>query len=89
LLIFGCGIQIKPISREVHEYLRSIQLPYELQSSVSACGTFNILNDEDRRVAACIIALKEEEYESIMSKREERKRKTESPYRFIHPSLKK
>jgi len=62
LLLFGCGPVPKPISASLNRFLTEMRIPYELQSTPHACGTFNILNEEGRRVVACIVALTPEEH---------------------------
>lgn len=58
LLIIGCGAEIRhDFNRSYRETLKRQGVVIELLNSVDACATFNILNAEDRRVAAAILSL--------------------------------
>jgi uncharacterized protein len=56
VIVFGCGPVVKPIDPSVHHYLRTLNIPYELMSTHSAMGTFNLMNEEYRKVAAFVVA---------------------------------
>lgn len=52
VILFGCGPTQQPIDPSVHHFLRTLNLPYELLSTQAAMGTFNLMNEEYRRVVA-------------------------------------
>lgn len=62
LLIFGCGTQASAVDPSVHHFLKTLNIPYELLSTNSAMGTFNLMNEEFRKVIACIIRLDSDEH---------------------------
>lgn len=55
VVLFGCGSVAKSIDPSVHHYLRTLNIPYELMSTYNAMGTFNLMNEEFRKVAAFTI----------------------------------
>ncbi len=68
-LIFGTGATLRPLPPATHEFLQMLRVPYECMTTHRACGTFNILNEEGRRVVACVLRLTDEEHAKY-SKRE-------------------
>ncbi|ETW05040.1 hypothetical protein H310_04085 [Aphanomyces invadans] len=56
ILVLGCGKRIpKLLKPELAEYLKFNGIVVEYVDSFNACATFNILNAEDRKVAAAIL----------------------------------
>ncbi|EQC29405.1 hypothetical protein SDRG_12868 [Saprolegnia diclina VS20] len=56
ILVLGCGKRIaKQLEPSLVEYLKSNGIVVEYLDSFNACATFNILNAEDRKVAAAIL----------------------------------
>jgi len=55
VILFGCGSAAKAIDPSVHHYLRTLNIPYELMSTYNAMGTFNLMNEEYRKVAAFVL----------------------------------
>uniref|UniRef100_F0WYN3 NADH dehydrogenase [ubiquinone] 1 alpha subcomplex assembly factor 3 n=1 Tax=Albugo laibachii Nc14 TaxID=890382 RepID=F0WYN3_9STRA len=56
LLLVGCGERIQhDLDPDVREYLRMHGIVVECLDSANASATFNILNAEDRRVAAALL----------------------------------
>jgi len=68
-LIFGTGATLRPLPPAVHEFLSIMKVPYECMTTHRACGTFNLLCEENRRVVACVLRLSAEEH-SLYTKRE-------------------
>lgn len=69
LILFGCGATAKPLDPSLHHYLRTLNIPYELMSTYNAMGTFNLMNEEYRKVAAFVITYDHKEhYEKEMAK---------------------
>jgi uncharacterized protein len=56
-LIIGTGRDIAPLPRAAAEALRAAGLRFEPMSTGSAIRMFNIMLGEDRKVAACLIAV--------------------------------
>ncbi|KUF96033.1 hypothetical protein AM588_10010595 [Phytophthora nicotianae] len=56
ILVLGCGERINHgLAPELKELLKTNGIVVEYLDSVNACATFNILNAEDRRVAAALL----------------------------------
>ncbi|RMX62617.1 hypothetical protein KXD40_004067 [Peronospora effusa] len=56
ILVLGCGERINHgIAPELKEMLKVNGIVVEYLDNVNACATFNILNAEDRRVAAALL----------------------------------
>lgn len=56
ILVLGCGARIQHnLASELKEMLKVNGIVVEYLDSVNACATFNILNAEDRKVAAAIL----------------------------------
>lgn len=54
--MLGCGQRIQhTLDPEIKQFLKVNGIVVEYLDSVNACATFNILNAEDRRVAAAIL----------------------------------
>eukprot|EP01027_Heterolobosea_sp_BB2_P000970 GEZU01001461.1.p1 GENE.GEZU01001461.1~~GEZU01001461.1.p1 ORF type:complete len:268 (-),score=47.60 GEZU01001461.1:40-801(-) len=56
ILLIGTGEKKEHLSNELVAYFAEIGINVETMSSVHAASTFNILNQEDRNVAAAIIS---------------------------------
>lgn len=70
VILFGCGATPKPIPPSVHHYLRTLNIPYELLSTHATMGTFNIMNEEYRKVmAVCVAYDHEDHYQHDLIKR--------------------
>jgi len=59
ILLIGTGGKQTPISPQILEELARKRVGVEVMSTANACGTFNILNQEERRVAACLLTLEQ------------------------------
>ncbi|MEM9061728.1 MAG: Mth938-like domain-containing protein [Pseudomonadota bacterium] len=57
VLLIGMGAEIAPLPREVRVALDAAGIGLDLMSTPSACRTFNVLLNEDRRVAAVLTAV--------------------------------
>lgn len=56
ILVLGCGAKIRhDLAPELKEFLKVNGIVVEYVDTVNACATFNILNAEDRKVAAAIL----------------------------------
>ena len=56
ILLLGCGKRISHgLAPELKEMLKVNGIVVEYLDNVNACATFNILNAEDRRVAAALL----------------------------------
>lgn len=56
ILVLGCGERIShTLAPELKEMLKVNGIVVEYLDTVNACATFNILNAEDRRVAAALL----------------------------------
>jgi uncharacterized protein len=56
ILVLGCGERINHgLAPELKEMLKLNGIVVEYLDTVNACATFNILNAEDRRVAAALL----------------------------------
>mmetsp|Transcript_6818 Transcript_6818/g.17420 ORF Transcript_6818/g.17420 Transcript_6818/m.17420 type:complete len:187 (-) Transcript_6818:391-951(-) len=55
VLVVGSGSRFHPISREVKEFLYEQNIGHEVSDTPTAISTFNILQQEGRRVAAALI----------------------------------
>ena len=55
LLLIGCGTGAKPIKPNLLVELKNTGINVEPMDTGAACRTFNVLNAEDRRVAAALI----------------------------------
>lgn len=55
IFILGTGPHMVAPSKEVMQFLRSLNVPFEFMSTFHAASTFNILNEEDRNVAAALV----------------------------------
>ncbi|KAH9110676.1 hypothetical protein LEN26_013667 [Aphanomyces euteiches] len=56
ILVLGCGKRIpRLLDPSLVDYLKSHGIVVEYVDSFNACATFNILNAEDRKVAAAIL----------------------------------
>ncbi len=57
LLIIGCGRQLVRISEDLRQFLKQAGIVVEPMDTGAACRTFNVLQGEQRRIAAALIAL--------------------------------
>lgn len=56
ILVLGCGERIQHnLAPELKQFLKVNGIVVEYLDSLNACATFNILNAEDRKVAAAIL----------------------------------
>lgn len=56
ILVLGCGAKVRhDLPIELKEFLKVNGIVVEYLDTVNACATFNILNAEDRKVAAAMI----------------------------------
>lgn len=62
IVIVGSGEKLeRPLPKETLEFMAAKGIAVEHMDTASACSTFNILNQEDRRVAGALLAVDEEE----------------------------
>ncbi|KAJ1476022.1 NADH dehydrogenase 1 alpha subcomplex assembly factor 3 [Baffinella frigidus] len=57
LCVFGTGRRMQRLDPKLVKELREIGINVELADTVNALATFNVLNEEGRRVAGCFIPL--------------------------------
>jgi uncharacterized protein len=57
ILLLGCGARAVPISAALRASVRDLGLGLDFMDTGAACRTFNVLVQEDRRVAAALIAV--------------------------------
>ena len=57
ILLLGCGDRAVPPPTALHTYLRTLGIGLDVMGTGAACRTFNVLVQEDRRVAAALIAV--------------------------------
>ncbi|KAI3649776.1 hypothetical protein MP228_005408 [Amoeboaphelidium protococcarum] len=55
ILIIGTGKSMYPISPSLQQMLSKLGIQHEVMNSKQACSTYNILVEEERRVAAALI----------------------------------
>lgn len=55
IVLLGCGTVFEFIPDEIREYFRKRRIGIESMSSFHAISTFNVLNMEDRNVAAAVL----------------------------------
>jgi NADH dehydrogenase [ubiquinone] 1 alpha subcomplex assembly factor 3 len=56
ILVLGCGPRIShQLQPELKEFLKVNGIVVEYLDSANACATFNVLNAEDRPIAAAIL----------------------------------
>ncbi len=85
ILVVGTGQRVgRPLPPATVEFLAAKGVALELMDTASACSTFNILNQEDRRVAGAFLAVDamEEGSAAVMTEEEDlagRRSKSSSP----------
>lgn len=52
LLILGTGISMQPVSKELKQHLAAQKVKQDQMDTGAACRTYNVLANEDRKVAA-------------------------------------
>jgi uncharacterized protein len=57
VLLFGMGIDLRPIPKPLKEALRAANIASDPMSTGAAVRTYNVLLAEERRVAAALIAV--------------------------------
>ena len=57
ILLLGCGPRAIPPTPALREDLRKYGVGLDFMATGAACRTFNVLVEEDRRVAAALIAI--------------------------------
>ena len=57
LILFGTGAQMQMLDRNIKAALDKQNIGYDVMDTGAACRTFNILLQEERRVAALLIAV--------------------------------
>ncbi|CCG09569.1 Mth938-like domain-containing protein [Pararhodospirillum photometricum] len=57
LLLIGCGPRMEGLAPMLRQSLRAAGLGVETMDTGAACRTYNVLIQEDRRVAAALIAV--------------------------------
>lgn len=57
MLLIGTGRDMAPLSKPVAQYLQKHGLGYDIMSTNAAVRTYNVVEAEDRRVAAVLIAV--------------------------------
>ncbi|KAL6045203.1 hypothetical protein QOT17_022901 [Balamuthia mandrillaris] len=55
ILLLGTGSRMQYLPGEFYEYMRHHKIALEVMSTSNACGTFNLLNQEDREVAVALL----------------------------------
>ncbi|WP_416897948.1 MAG: Mth938-like domain-containing protein [Minwuia sp.] len=57
VLLFGCGESIAFLKPGFRALLKEHDIAVDIMDTGAACRTYNVLMAEDRRVAACLIAV--------------------------------
>jgi uncharacterized protein len=57
MLLIGAGRNMEPLPKPLQDYLRNNGLGYDIMSTNAAVRTYNVVEAEDRRVAAILIAV--------------------------------
>ncbi len=57
ILLVGCGPEFRPPPGDLRAGLRELGVSLEWMDTGAACRTFNVLLDEDRPVAAALVAV--------------------------------
>lgn len=57
LLLFGTGVELVPLKKDVREALRSAGIAVDIMATGPASRTYNVLRGDQRRVAAALIAV--------------------------------
>jgi uncharacterized protein len=57
LILFGTGAQMQMLSKDIKTALENHGIAYDTMDTGAACRTFNILLQEERRVAAVLNAV--------------------------------
>jgi NADH dehydrogenase [ubiquinone] 1 alpha subcomplex assembly factor 3 len=68
LVLFGTGLKYQAPSNSLHHFMKTFNIKYDIMATTNAMGTYNILNEEGRRVAAFIIPLTEQEHDTYKSR---------------------
>lgn len=55
LVLFGTGTQTQPVPQALRARLDAQQIGFDAMDTGAACRTFNVLQSEDRRVAAILL----------------------------------
>ena len=56
ILVLGTGDIVQRLDPKILQYLKSSGILVEIQSTVTACATYNFLVEEGRVVAAALLA---------------------------------
>ncbi|KAJ3368502.1 hypothetical protein GGF31_006322 [Allomyces arbusculus] len=57
IILFGTGKTMLALPPPLQSLLKELGISYEVQNTRNACSTFNVLADEGRNVAACLLPL--------------------------------
>ncbi len=57
LILFGTGTQMQMLEKDIKTALQQRNVGHDVMDTGAACRTFNILLQEERRVAALLIAV--------------------------------
>lgn len=57
MVIIGTGREVKPLPKALMQYLREQNIAYDTMSTNAAVRTYNVVEAENRRVAAVMIAV--------------------------------
>lgn len=57
ILLIGTGKQMAAIPAELRRHFRGLRIALEVMDTGAACRTYNVLQAEDRRVAAALVAV--------------------------------
>jgi uncharacterized protein len=57
ILLIGTGKQMTAIPAELRRHFRGLRVALEVMDTGAACRTYNVLQAEDRRVAAALVAV--------------------------------
>lgn len=55
IIIFGTGKTVLPPPAKIRKYLNSLGIQIEAHDTRNACSTYNLLNEEQRMVAAALL----------------------------------
>lgn len=57
MLLIGTGRVMEPLSKSIAQFLRDANIGYDVMSTNAAVRTYNVVEAENRRVAALLIAV--------------------------------
>ena len=65
-MLIGTGKTFVNLDEEIVDWLYSYGVTADVMSTAHACQTFNVLNQEDRRIAAAVLPMETTHREEII-----------------------